>query len=141
MKTRKLSVADTSPVTPAPRREKTMADFVQTVTWMQTYAQKSCDEWSKKFAENHSYALSWSSDVFASAAKVDVSKQVLLFLDENIDKSLTEVVTTLRQHAHDKAWRAARYPARSTSPTSNLMEQCEAAAWAEFHEELKYWVK
>jgi hypothetical protein len=32
----------------------------------------------------------------------------------------------------------ARYPAQSTSPTSNLMEQYEAAAYAEALDELKY---
>jgi hypothetical protein len=32
----------------------------------------------------------------------------------------------------------ARYPAQSSSPTSNLMEQYEAAAFAEALDELKY---
>jgi hypothetical protein len=32
----------------------------------------------------------------------------------------------------------ARYPAQSTSPTSNLMEQYEAAAYAEALDELKH---
>jgi hypothetical protein len=38
----------------------------------------------------------------------------------------------------DRVMNKARYPAQSTSPTSNLMEQYEAAAYAEALDELKH---
>jgi predicted DNA-binding protein with PD1-like motif len=41
-------------------------------------------------------------------------------------------------HLTDRVMGLARYPAQSTSPTSNLMEQYEAAAFAEALDELKY---
>jgi hypothetical protein len=38
----------------------------------------------------------------------------------------------------DRVMGLARYPAQSSSPTSNLMEQYEAAAYAEALDELRY---
>jgi hypothetical protein len=50
----------------------------------------------------------------------------------------TCTIEQARETLLDRVMNKARYPAQSTSPTSNLMEQYEAAAYAEALEELKY---
>jgi hypothetical protein len=50
-------------------------------------------------------------------------------------------VQAAREVCLERIMNKARWPAQSTSPTSNLMEQFEAAAYAEALDELKYLVE
>lgn len=87
-------------------------------------AQVNLDKFMVKFQEDPSYALSWGNDTFRAAAELKIAKQILAALEhsatlENIRSTLTNRMLNM-----------AKYPAQSTSPTSNLIEQYELAACA-----------
>jgi hypothetical protein len=84
-------------------------------------AQERIAKFSADIARDAAYALSWSTSVFEAAAEERVLKQVLRAIDE--DQDVMAVLT-------DSVLCKARYPAQSSSPTSNLIEQYELAALA-----------
>jgi hypothetical protein len=100
-------------------------------------AQVQCDKFAKSFAEDPGYALSWGNGVFQSAARLKVAKMLVYAFTER-EGETTCTVEQARDTLLDRVMNKARYPAQSTSPTSNLMEQYEAAAYAEALDELKY---
>lgn len=71
------------------------------------------------------YALSWGCDVFASAAMLRILKQLINALED--EQTTTE---DIKDHLMGHIMHKSRYPAQSTSPTSNLIEQYELAACA-----------
>ena len=77
------------------------------------------------------HALTWSNRVFASAARLKVCHQVITALAEG--STVVQVGNCLQ----DRVLHKSRYPAQSTSPTSNLMEQYELAASAEILSDLR----
>ncbi len=79
------------------------------------------------------HALTWSLDAFRSAATLKVLNQIVHALEEgNAD------VDNIRDTLMDRVLHRSKYPAQSTSPTSNLMEQYELSACAEILSDLKY---
>lgn len=91
------------------------------------------DKFAKDFAYDPTYALSWSNSVFQAAARVKVAKELATaFENPDVD------VVRARAYLTDRVLNRARYPAQSTSPTANLMEQYESAAYAEALEVLNY---
>lgn len=89
------------------------------------------DQFREDLAKDAAYALSWRSDVFMAAARVKVIDQVIAAIQTDITRerltaTVTQSVTT-----------RARYPSHGSSPTSNLMDQCELAAYAEILEYLQ----
>lgn len=78
------------------------------------------------------YALSWGDSVFRAAAKLRILNQLV--------NDLADEKTT-RENIHDslmgRIMHKSRYPAQSTSPTSNLIEQYELAACAEIVDDLR----
>jgi hypothetical protein len=100
-------------------------------------AQVQCDKFAKSFAEDPAYALSWGTSAFQSATRLRVAKMLV----DTFTPREGEIMCTLeqaREYLTDRVMNKARYPAQSTSPTSNLIEQYEAAAYAEALDELKY---
>ncbi len=79
-------------------------------------------EFTAKMAVDAAYTLTWGTSVFQAAAKERVLKQVLKAIEQGDD-----VMAIVTDHVIHKA----KYPAQSTSPTSNLIEQYELAAMAE----------
>lgn len=79
-------------------------------------------EFTAKMAVDAAYTLTWGTSVFQAAAKERVLKQVLASIDQGDD--VVAIVT-------DRVINKAKYPAHSTSPTSNLIERYELAALAE----------
>ena len=79
-------------------------------------------EFTQKMAVDAAYTLSWGTSVFQAAAKERVLKQVLASIEQGDD--IVSMVT-------DRVLSKAKYPAQSSSPTSNLIEQYELAALAE----------
>lgn len=78
-------------------------------------------------ATNPAHALKWSADAFAAAARIEVAAQAAAVIEaKGLDVALTI--------ARENVMRGARFPERSTSPTSNLVSECRTAAWAEFVE-------
>jgi|688.fasta_scaffold982296_2 hypothetical protein len=79
-------------------------------------------EFTAKMAVDAAYTLTWGISVFQAAAKERVLKQVLESIEQGDD--IVSIVT-------DRVIHKAKYPAQSTLPTSNLIEQYELAALAE----------
>jgi hypothetical protein len=71
------------------------------------------------------YALSWGCEVFAAAAMLRILKQLINALED--EQTTTE---DIKDHLMGHIMHKSRYPAQSTSPTSNLIEQYELAACA-----------
>ena len=94
------------------------------------YEIETIEKFKLELAKDPAYALSWGDGVFRAAAKLKVVNEIINSLKdlepaENIKDSL------MRRIMHK-----SRYPAQSTSPTSNLVEQYELAACAEIVGEL-----
>ena len=96
-------------------------------------AQARLDKFTETFAKDPAYALSWGTDAFQAAAKLRVLKQILTALDEG-DATAENIRSTMM----DRVLHKSKYPAQSTSPTSNLIEQYELAACAEILSDLQY---
>lgn len=96
------------------------------------YEQDRLDKFAADFAKDPSYALSWGTDAFKSAAKLKILKQIVAALQEGA--TLDNVKDTVM----DRVLNKSKYPPQSTSPTSNLMEQYELASYAEILDDLKY---
>ena len=101
------------------------------------HAQVQCDQFAKSFAKDPAHALSWGNDVFKYAARLKIA-QMLVYAFTEREGDTVCTVEQARETCLDRVMNKARYPAQSTSPTSNLMEQFEAAAYAEALDELKH---
>ena len=96
-------------------------------------AQAQLDKFMADFHKDPAYALIWSTDTFKHAAQLRVYKQIIAALEEghaNVDN--------IRATMMDRVLHKSKYPAQSTSPTSNLIEQYELAACAEILSDLQY---
>jgi len=95
--------------------------------------QAKLDKFAEDFAKDPAYALSWGNDTFANAARLRVLKQIVAALEEG-----TATADNIRDTMMDRILHKSKYPAQSTSPTSNLIEQYELAACAEILSDMKY---
>jgi hypothetical protein len=88
----------------------------------------------KEFAEavqkDPSYTLSWSQDIFAAAAEIRILKQVVDYLNHEVDYAAAAPVSNLIDMLTDKVISGAMYPSFSSSTTSNLISQYETASAA-----------
>lgn len=91
------------------------------------------DKFAQDFAKDPAHALSWGTDTFQAAAKLKVLKQIIAAL-EGGEANLDNIRSTLM----DRVLHRAKYPAQSTSPTSNLIEQYELSACADLLSDLQY---
>ena len=89
------------------------------------------EKFKVELAKDPAYALSWGCGVFAAAAKLRILKQLINALED--EQTTSE---DIRDHLMGHILHKSRYPAQSTSPTSNLVEQYELAACAEIVGEL-----
>jgi hypothetical protein len=113
--------------------EKALKKF----TAMAEQAQANIDKFKAALDKDPAHALSWGLDAFHNAARLQVA-QMLVYGFTPKEGSPVYTVAQAREFLTDRVLNRARYPAQSTSPTSNLMEQYEAAAYAEALDELKY---
>ncbi len=88
--------------------------------------EKELEGWREKFKENPSYALKWANSVFQKVAHYELYKLVYRELIED-EVLLVNLVDYLRKDLE----RLSRYLNQSTSPTSNLMKDCERVAIGE----------
>jgi len=95
--------------------------------------QASLDKFALEFAKDPAHALTWGTDAFANAAKLRVLKQIVVALEDG-NGNLDNIRSTLT----DRVLHRAKYPAQSTSPTSNLIETYELAACADILSDLQY---
>ena len=114
-----------------------MTPQLKKFTAMAQVAQEQCDKFSESFAKDPAHALSWGNDVFKHAARLKIANMLVYAFTER-EGETTCTIEQARETCLDRVINKARYPAQSTSPTSNLMEQFEAAAYAEALDELKH---
>lgn len=96
-------------------------------------AQVQIAEFKEKFNEDPAYALTWSKTIFQAAAMESVCKSILAAIDKE-----TSTLENLKATLTDQVLHAAKYPAESTSPTSNLMDNYMTAVKAEILSDLDY---
>lgn len=113
------------------------AKALKKFTAMAEQAQAKIDKFQAEFSKDPAHALTWGLDAFQSAARLKVA-QMLVAAFTPRDGSQDYTVEQAIGYLTDRVMSKARYPAQSTSPTSNLMEQYEAAAYAEALDELRY---
>jgi hypothetical protein len=102
-------------------------------------AQEQIDKFKAALDKDPAHALSWGLDAFHNAARLQVASMLVYGFTPK-EGSPVYTVEQAREFLMDRVLNKARWPAQSTSPTSNLMEQYEAAAYAEALDELKYMV-
>jgi len=100
-------------------------------------AQAQIDKFKAELDKDPAYALGWGLTAFQSAARLKVANMLVEAFSPR-EGAHEYTVANAVSHLTDRVMGLARYPAQSTSPTSNLMEQYEAAAFAEALDELKY---
>jgi hypothetical protein len=91
-----------------------------------------------------SSAMTWGMDAFRAAAMLKVQTIVLRWLDVVDDDAYpnvtrASVVSMITNEFTRDVMREARSPSRSTSPTSNLMEQEILAAKATWLDNAQFW--
>lgn len=94
-------------------------------------AQHEISRFKVAFDKDPRYALSWGTSVFIAVAKVRACDWVCGYMHNNAHVDPVEHITNMTDLIMDRILYSAKYPPQSTSPTSNLMEQYEMAAWAE----------
>lgn len=80
-------------------------------------------KFAKDFAENPAYAMQWSGQYFDHAARYQAAREVLNYFENGI------TTHDLLCVAMREVMMKAGSPQRSTSPTSNLIEQDLLSAW------------
>jgi len=100
-------------------------------------AQAQIDKFQAELSKDPAYALSWGLTAFQAAARLKVANMLVEAFTPR-EGAHEYTVANAVGHLTDRVMGLARYPAQSSSPTSNLMEQYEAAAFAEALDELKY---
>jgi hypothetical protein len=113
--------------------EKALKKF----TAMADQAQEAIDKFKADLDKDPSHALTWGLDAFQNAARLKVASMLVYGFTPREGTS-TCTIQEAREFLMDRVMNKARYPAQSTSPTSNLMEQYEAAAYTEALDVLKY---
>lgn len=95
-------------------------------------AKEMLAKWRESFAENPSYALEWSTDVFEIAAELKVLEMMIYHHERDV--SDRDILAYLEEELK----RSSRWGLkRSTSPTSNLMEDALRIAHAKHAEVLR----
>jgi hypothetical protein len=102
-------------------------------------AQANIDKFKAALDKDPAHALSWGLDAFHNAARLKVATMLVYAFTER-EGEIVCTIAQARDTLLDRVMNKARWPAQSTSPTSNLMEQYEAAAYAEALDELRYMV-
>lgn len=92
-------------------------------------AQEELAKFQEAFQKDAAHALSWGTSVFVAAGKERVYNQLIQFMDTTRHDPAV-VLANMADLVLDRVLHRAKYPPQSTSPTSNLMEQYEMAAWA-----------
>jgi hypothetical protein len=113
------------------------AQALKKFTAIAEQAQEQIDKFKAELDKDPAHALAWGLDAFHNAARLRVAKMLVYGFTPTGGSpvyTVDQAVDFLTYRIMDKA----RWPAQSTSPTSNLMEQYEAAAYAEALDELRY---
>lgn len=122
---------------PDPTPEEMLARRIERFEYDLTHTIKTAtatlEDWRAKLAEHPFYAFEWADRAFEAAAQVDVATRLLDFLHALVadpEKTSAEAFEMTLQAAREEVQRGARWPSRSTSPSSNHAEQQKLAAYA-----------
>lgn len=87
---------------------------------------------AEKFASDPMRAFEWSQDAFQAAAVSEATSTLLRYVDSLAEgkESDDEIGERIAEWLRSEVLRMAKYPPRSTSPQSNLVEQEKLAAYA-----------
>jgi len=94
--------------------------------------QQTLAKWAESFTQDPVYALSWSRDIFKTAADMALAQEVLIQITnaESNGTDAEQVVKQLRFSLTADVLAGAQYVPGSTSATSNLMDAEKTAAAA-----------
>ena len=95
------------------------------------YETATIEKFKLELDKDPAYALSWGNEVFRAAAKLKVVNEIINSLKD------LEPAENIKDALMDRIMHKSRYPAQSTSPTSNLIEQYELAVCAEIFNDLQ----
>jgi hypothetical protein len=107
------------------REDRMLANAVSHALRGKRRAEDTLADFAAKVEKDPEHALSWSMNAFAAAADRRVCGELLSWFDAGCS------FEGMLKHFQDEALRKARSPSRSTSVTSNLLEQETGRAWAE----------
>jgi hypothetical protein len=108
---------------------------------MQASGLNAIEKFQANFATNPGYALEWADGLYAGTAQKEVGDQLMLMLDHWLETqpcSEEELSQRIVGEAQRQVQRAMLDPARSTSPSHNLMHQSRGQAWAFFLDRLNW---
>lgn len=126
---------DPTPAERAEARAKEITFLRERIAHDRDRAKAQLDAWVAKAAEDPVYQLGWAESAFDDAGTYHVLSEVAAALDAGC--SAAEALRTVTR----EALRGARHPQRSTSASSNRLEQAKTAAYAEVIEKLEYLAK
>jgi len=106
-------------------------------TSMAETAQLQIDKFKEELDTDPWQALKWSTKLFEAVATLSVAKMIVYSFTERAGETVA-TIEEVRQLLMSRVLHRSKYPPQSTSPTSNLVEQYELAAYAEALEELGY---
>lgn len=112
--------------------EDKLAHAAYSISRARKVAEESITKFAGEIVKNPSYALSWSFDQFRNAARVEVAARFQSLVEGGYDSQV------IKDEVIRNAVRAASSNNRSTSATSNLMEDELRVAWVELARELGF---
>jgi hypothetical protein len=106
------------------------------------FVQSTLDKFRKYFDINPAHALEQSMQAFEAAGTLRLCQTLKQEIAEAVERGESETfLAQIQRHCQGKMYRGARWPTRSTSITSNLMEQCDLAAHAELYDTITKFLK
>jgi hypothetical protein len=102
-------------------------------------ANEELDKFAKSFADDPAHAMDWSASAFNAAAVKRVTTRVLEAIGNMINKGTSrgDILSHLVDYSTKEILTRAKYPKKSTSATSNLLDAEMLAAWADISDILR----
>ncbi len=111
---------------------KTEKQIRQHIGFKLPYLEGEMKDFAEKFAAHPARTLEWSHDVFDQAAELEVLQRALQMLDHTPKQGVENVGNAILR----QAMRGGRFPSRSTSASSNFIEQARVSAMFRVAEEI-----
>ena len=106
-------------------------EAIETLKHRKSTSEKYMLDFVKEIQRNPFRAMETSDRAIQESARIDIFSGVIISLDSH------DSVDYMIGFCHKEALRMARFPQKSTSVTSNLMHQYQAAAFIEVAEILQ----
>lgn len=115
-----------------PADEVKLANAAYVALNQKAEAEKQIAKFATEVVANPSYALSWSVDMFKHAARIEIADRFQKMVEAG------HSLEVIKGAVLKQAMQLASNSSRSTSPTSNLMEDERRVAWANLARELGF---